>query len=100
MWPSSGMTPWMGCEKKITRDYKKNLSKEEKKEFRSLMWEMRRDPKDLTPQESAKLEGLFLKIPQLRTLYALRMRFKEIFDKEQSRKQASMALTELFFDAM
>jgi len=93
------MTPLTGCGKKITRFYKKTLSTKERKEFRSLMWEMRRDPKDLTAQERAKLEQLFLRIPQLRTLYELRVRFKTIFDKQQSRSQAELALTGLFMDA-
>ena len=43
-WPSCGMRPSTGCEKKITRAYKAKLSRAERKEFRSLMWEFRRDP--------------------------------------------------------
>jgi transposase len=38
-------------------------------------------------------------LPQLRTLYQLRVRFKAIFDTEQSRRDADRALTELFLDA-
>ena len=41
----------MTCGKKITRKYKAQLSKAEQKRFRSLMWEFRRDPKDLKPEE-------------------------------------------------
>jgi transposase len=83
----------MVCEKKITRGYKKKLSKAERKEFRSRMWEFRRDPSSRTAQEKAKLEALFEKLPQLRKLYELRVEFKRIFDETQERREAELALT-------
>ena len=64
------------------------------------MWEMRRDPACVTESERAKLEQLFTRLPQLRTLYQLRGRFKEIFDTATHRRQASFALTELFLHAI
>jgi transposase len=64
------------------------------------MWLFRRDPKDLTPEDLAKLEKLFTQIPSLRTLYELRVRFKTIFDTTTRRRQASLALTKLCLDAM
>lgn len=84
----------MVCEKKITRGYKKKLSKAERKEFRSRMWEFRRDPSSLTATEQAKLEALFQKLPELRTLYELRLEFKRIFDETQDRRKAERALTD------
>jgi transposase len=63
------------------------------------MWEMRRDPLTLTEGERQKLEQLFGQIPQLRTLYNLRVRFKAIFDTATDRRQAALALTKLFMDA-
>ena len=89
-----------GCEKKITRAHKAKLSRAERKKFRSLMWEMRRDPLSLTEEDRGKLEKLFAEIPQLRTLYDLRVRFKVIFDTTSNRRQASLALTELFLDGI
>jgi transposase len=85
--------PLMVCEKKITRTYKKKLSKAERKEFRSRMWEFRRDPSSLTAEEKAKLEALFEKLPELRKLYELRLEFKRIFDELQDRSKAELALT-------
>jgi transposase len=85
--------PLMVCEKKITRGYKKKLSKAERKEFRSRMWEFRRDPSSLTAEEKAKLEALFEKLPELRKLYELRVEFKRIFDETQDRAEAELALT-------
>jgi transposase len=67
-------------QKKITRSYKAKLSKAERKAFRSLMWEFRRNPQELSKEERAKLEGLFVTLPQLRTLYEIRVRFQQIFD--------------------
>ena len=92
------MKPLTGCEKKITRAHKAKLSRAERKEFRSLMWEMRRDPLSLREEERQKLEKLFAQIPALRTLYELRVRFKTIFDTASNRRQAALELTELFMD--
>src|SRR3954449_3684520 len=44
-----------GQRKKSTRAYKAKLSKAERKEFRSLMWEFRRDPQELSEEEKQKL---------------------------------------------
>jgi transposase len=63
------------------------------------MWEMRRDPQSLTAEDRQKLEKLFAQIPQLRTLYELRVRFKAIFDESPDRRKAALALTELYLDA-
>src|SRR5688572_19048564 len=93
------MKPSTGCGKKITRAHKAKLSRAERKEFRALLWEMRRDPQSLTAEERQKLEKLFAQIPALRTLYNLRVRFKTIFDTASHRRQAALALTELFMDA-
>jgi transposase len=41
-----------------------------------LLWEFRRDPRTLARQEKEKLEALFGKLPQLRTLYEFRLRFQ------------------------
>jgi transposase len=71
------------------------LSKEQKKAFRALMWEFRRDPASLTEAERQQLEKLFEKIPSLRTLYRFRLRFKEIFDTAEDRKSAARWLREL-----
>jgi transposase len=64
------------------------------------MWQFRRDPKDLKEKDRIKLEELFTHIPQLRTLYDLRVRFKTIFDTTTQRQAAGEALTKLFFDAV
>ena len=44
------------------------------------MWAFRRDPESLSAEEKQALEALFEKIPALRPLYKVRLRFKEIFD--------------------
>ena len=93
------MRPSTGCEKKITRAYKAKLSRAERKEFRSLMWEMRRDPASLTEKERDNLDKLFARIPQLRTLYDLRVRFKIIFDTAPDRRKAARQLMALYLDA-
>jgi transposase len=59
------------------------------------MWEFRRDPRDATPEDKAKLDALFVKLPQLRKLHRARVRFKEIFDTTTCRKKAARALCAL-----
>jgi len=64
------------------------------------MWEFRRNPQDLEAEEQAELEELFRKLPRLRTLYALRVRFQQIFDTAADRKKALRALLGLFLDML
>ena len=71
------------------------MSKPERKRFRALMWEFRRDPKNLNPEEQKALEGLFAKLPVLEDLYKVRVRFKEIFDTAPDRATAEEQLAEL-----
>ena len=60
-----------------------------------MMWEFRRDPQDLTPEEKARLEALFVRLPQLRKLHQARLRFKDIFDTAPNRKKAARQLIDL-----
>lgn len=81
--------------KKITHAYRAKLTAKERKEFKSLMWEFRRAPADLTEEQRVKLEALFTKLPQLRKLHEAKVRFKEIFDTAANRQQAARALRAL-----
>ncbi len=65
------------------------MNKTERKAFRAPMWAFRRDRESLTPEEQRALEGLFLKIPKLKELYRVRLRFKEIFDTAPNRTTAA-----------
>ena len=100
MSPSCSTRPWTGSGGKITRAYKAKLTKAQRKEFRSLMWEFRRNPEGLTEEEKAKLEGLFEKLPRLRKLHGIRMRFQEIFDTARDRRQALRWLTGLWLEVL
>jgi transposase len=71
------------------------LTKAERKAFRSQMWAFRRDPAGLTAEEQQALEGLFEKVPKLKELYRVRLRFKEIFDTAPDRTTAARWLREL-----
>ena len=64
------------------------------------MWEFRRDPAKLTPEERQKLDRLFHKLPKLKKLYEVRVRFKEIFDTASTRRKAAPRILELLLDAM
>src|SRR5436305_12592639 len=88
MSPSCSTRPWTGSGGKITRAYKARLSKAQRKEFRSLMWEFRRNPQGLSEEEKAKLGGLFERLPRLRALHEARVRFQRIFDTAADRRKA------------
>ena len=64
------------------------------------MWEFRRDPEELTEQEKQKLEGLFRRLPRLRSLYQMRVRFRKIFDNARDRRKAQRDLVGLFLDML
>jgi transposase len=64
------------------------------------MWEFRRNPRDLTPEEAARLEGLFKELPRLRRLYEIRVRFQEIFDTAGGRRQALRWLNGLWMEVL
>jgi len=65
-----------------------------------LLWEFRRDPQELSPEDKQKLEELFGKLPRLRVLYEFRRRFQRIFDTAQDRRKAHRALVGLFLDML
>ncbi len=90
----------MVCEKKITREHKKKLTRAQRKEFRARMWEFRRDPLSLSEQEKGNLEALLAKLPALRSLYDLRVKFKRIFDETPTRRQAERALTDWILELL
>jgi transposase len=96
MWPSSSTRRSIKSGKKITHSYKAKLTPAERKEFRSLMWEFRRNPQELSKEEKANLEKLFRQLPQLRTLYEIRIRFQRIFDTAADRRKGHQALLCLF----
>jgi transposase len=64
------------------------------------MWEFRRNPQGLTEEDRAKLEGLFEKLPRLRRLYEVRVRFQEIFNTAADRKKALRGLLGLYVDML
>jgi transposase len=64
-----------------------------------LLWEFRRDPAKLTPEERQKLDRLFHKLPKLKKLYELRVRFKEIFDTAATRRTAAPRILAVLLDA-
>jgi transposase len=85
--------------KKMTGEYKAKLNQAERKAFRSQMWAFRRDPESLTAEEKQALEGVFEKIPKLKDLYQVRLRFQEIFDTARDRTTAARWLRDLRSEA-
>jgi transposase len=64
------------------------------------MWEFRRDPATLEPEERQKLAQLFRKLPKLKKLYEFRLRFKAIFDRDWKHPWAAgQQILKLLLDA-
>lgn len=82
--------------KALTQAYKARLPAALRSEFRTLVWEFRRNPQELTAEEKERLEELLEQIPRLRLLYGFRVRFQEIFDTARGRQRALRALRCLF----
>jgi len=82
--------------KEITQAYKAKLSAAERKEFRSGMWAFRKPPQELTNKEKRQLADLFRRLPLLRTLYRIRLRFQSIFDTALDQAEGLRRLKRLF----
>lgn len=65
------------------------------------MWEFRRDPSSLGPEERQQLEQLFRRLPKLKELYEIRVRFKAIFDRDWKQPWAAgQQILKLLLDAV
>jgi hypothetical protein len=71
------------------------LSNGAQKRFPSLVWEFRRDPQDVKPEEREALKRLFGELPVLKDLYDVRVRIKEIFDTAPDCPTPEQQLAEL-----
>ncbi len=71
------------------------MNRAERKAVRTQRWAFRRDPASMTAAERQALEGLFEKIPRMKELYRVRLRFKEIFDTARDRTTAARWLRRL-----
>jgi transposase len=76
----------------VTRAYKQGLNAEQRKVFRSQMWEFRRRPEDLDEKGRAALEALLVRLPALRRVYELRWQLTDIFDTAPDREMAAQAI--------
>jgi transposase len=64
------------------------------------MWEFRRNPGNLTEEDKGKLEALFGKLPRLRTLYEIRVHFREVFETAPDRRRALREFVGLWLDIL
>ncbi len=67
---------------------KKELSEEEYRQLKGVMWLLRKKPEELQPEERKTLECLFRHSPALQLAYAFSQELTEIFDQELSQRQA------------
>ena len=78
--------------KRECRRLKKELSKEEYEEITGVMWILRKNNKDLTPDERKKLNRLFAHSPELKLAYTFREELTAIFEMQLTREQAKRRL--------
>jgi len=78
--------------KRECRRLKKELSEAEYEGIKGVMWVLRRNNKDLTPDERQKLNRLFDYSPELKLAYTLREELTAIFEMRLTREEATRRL--------
>ena len=78
--------------KRECRRLKKGLSQEEYEEIKGVMWILRKNNKDLTPDERKKLNRLFDYSPELKLAYTFREELTAIFEMQLTREEAKRRL--------
>ena len=78
--------------KKEVRRLKRELPEEDYATIKGTMWACRKSPKDLTPEERAKLDKLFEYSPDLKQAHRLREELTAIFDLPISKDEALQRL--------
>ena len=78
--------------KRETRRLKQELSTAEYAELEGVMWALRKNHRDLTPEERQQLRRLFAYAPALKLAYTLREELTAIFELPLSRAQAQRRL--------
>lgn len=75
------------------RRLKKELSETEYDEIKGVMWIVRKNNEDLTPEERQKLRRLFEYSPELKLAYTFREELTAIFEMRLTREEAGKRLT-------
>ncbi|NEX15227.1 MAG: ISL3 family transposase [Halochromatium sp.] len=78
--------------KKELKRLKKSLSKTEYDKLKGAMWALRKKEADLTDEDRAVLNALFLYSPKLKAAYQFRDQLTAIFDQNISRTKAKRLL--------
>ena len=78
--------------KRECRRLKKELPEEEYDEIKGAMWILRKNNKDLTPDERKKLNRLLDYSPELKLAYTLREELTAIFEMQLTREEAKRRL--------
>ena len=74
------------------REIQRNLSDDEKKEFKDCRWLLVRNEKDLSGEEKSRLGIIFKKAPSLETLHTLKEEFRSIYESEHTLETAGNEL--------
>jgi transposase len=74
------------------RRLKKELSPEEYAEIKGVMWILRKNNQDLTPDERKTLHRLFAHSPELKLAYTFREELTAIFEMQLTKEQAKRRL--------
>jgi transposase len=80
--------------KQEVKRLKKQLPDSEYEEIKGAMWPFRKKPDDLTPEEAARLEQLFVHSPSLRQASQLRDELTATFDQDLTKAEATEKLRE------
>lgn len=78
--------------KQELRRLKQELSEEEYQHLHGVMWVLRKKEEEITTEEKAILDCLFVHAPQLKIAYALCHTVTDIFERHLTKKQAKYTL--------
>ena len=74
--------------KKELKRLKQELSEDQYKKLKGVMWLLRKNSKELEDDERSTLDYLFQHSPSLKLAYSLSQELTEIFDRDLSKRQA------------
>lgn len=78
--------------KKVQRDLKKSLKKDQYDGLKGTMWLFRRDPQELNKEERGRLVLLFERAPDLKQAWRLREQLTAIFETDHTKESGKAAI--------
>jgi len=79
---------------KARRDIQRQADEDKKAALKGSRWVLVKNQADLSEKEQAKLDLLYQTSPELKQLHQLKEAFRDIFETDQTRQQATLSLAD------